>query len=121
MIEKVIPQETRLQPSTEAQENSSEGQIDQPKIDHPNHDDCALKGQNDDNLSIFAERFALFTNQFGETCVNENIDLALAVVVDPQCPGKPHVFYRGQIYEVAQLTRELLVHFSDEVMRSLKV
>lgn len=71
------------------------------------------------NLSIFDKRFALFMTQFGEACEQEGVEISMAVVADPKLPGKPLIFYHGQVYDVARLTREVLDHLRGMVMETL--
>lgn len=72
-----------------------------------------------DDPSIFAQRFALFTNEFGRTCEENDVELAIAIIIDPVCPGRPHIFYRGRTYDIAVLTKELLKHLRDQITSEL--
>jgi hypothetical protein len=58
--------------------------------------------------SIFDERFQLFMNQFGEICENEDVPIAVAIVIDPKIENQPLIFTRGGTYETASLTAHVL-------------
>lgn len=81
--------------------------------------DNGLQEPDQGNLSIFAERFALFTDQFGQTCEAEHVQVALAVVLDPLTPDRPVVFYRGRAYDVALMTKRVLEVLRDEVLHTI--
>jgi len=57
---------------------------------------------------IFEERFELFMSQLSERVEQENVPVALAIVVDPKYPATPMVYKAGHIYDQARLAAHIL-------------
>lgn len=67
---------------------------------------------------IFDERFMVLMNGFGETCNTNNVELALAIAVDPVL-RQPLIFMKGNTYKLAKLTKETLEHLRALIVQEL--
>lgn len=114
-----MPDKVRSRQAQELPHNTERGCKDEPPLVPPEAVNHVPEEPARDNLSIFDERFSLFMTQFGQTCQEAGVELALAVVIDPKLPGQPLIFSRGETYELARLTRDLLGMLRQQVHDSL--
>lgn len=73
----------------------------------PDNDDKTPKTK-EELEKIFEERFELFMSQLSERVEQENVPVALAMVVDPKYPATPMVYKTGHIYDQARLAAHIL-------------
>ena len=70
---------------------------------------------------IFDERRSLFMDNLLNTCKNEQVGLAIAIVCDPKIQEGPLVVIEGHKYEAASLLAFLLRKLKADINRDLDV
>lgn len=89
-----------------------------------NNENCISKAQEPcvsdtpqkDTRVEFAERFDLFMTQFRSVCENENVPIAIAIVVDPKSPKTPFIYSHGHVYDQASLLAKVLRDLKHQIV-----
>lgn len=70
---------------------------------------------------IFEQRYELLLGDFSRLCEERQLPLAIAVVVDPECPQQPFMYMTGHEYDLAVLLTKLLRKIKPELIKALEV
>ena len=71
-----------------------------------------------DAQAIFDARWQLFMNPFGESCEQQSVKTAIAIVVDPAIP-QPLILVRGPSYDAAKVLAALLRQLQGKIFQEI--
>ena len=110
IVDTVLPSAATPTPTAPPQYN--------PQTHDPNVDNGQPGSDRDKSRDIFDERFMILMDGFGETCKSNDVELALAIAVDPVL-RQPIMFVKGNSYKLAKLTKEALRRLKALIIREL--
>lgn len=70
--------------------------------------------------ATFEETFHSLTDEFGEKCQKERIDLAIVIAIHPQ-HEQPIILLRGHQYDVTALLAAVLKRLKQELLEDLNI
>ena len=104
--------------SPELSDIAQESPTTMPEVDDESSKDNVGDSLTGNRQDIFDARYQAVMEVFGKACVDNGVELAIAIAKHP-LEQEPMVFVRGHVYDAACLSSKFLKQFKQTVVEDL--